>query len=222
MAKTFPNPPNSGQLAVVRPSRVPLVFERGDFVEPDFGDGPEVGPDARNPREDGERSKHMQGDMATRYERSLQDTELLNLRRDLAMMETRIHDLMDTVNIGESRTAWNELQAAGQEFNRLWHGRQLAQSQQQLLVILDLIDHGSERANGWDELQRTIELRRKLSETETKRLVALKQFVTAERAMTLIEDVMEVIKRNVLDPEVRRNCVRDLKRLIVTTPDRGD
>jgi hypothetical protein len=173
-------------------------------------------------REDGERSKHMPADMSDRYERSLQDTELLNLRRDLAMMEARIHDLMDTVNQGESTGAWNELRLCGERFTSLWGRRDMERAQEQLMTMLEIIEHGSTRANGWDELQRTIELRRRLSETETKRLQALKQFVTAERAVTLVEDVIEVIRRHVHDPEARRNCVRDLKRLIVTTDNRGD
>jgi hypothetical protein len=173
-------------------------------------------------REDGERSKHMPADMSDRYERSLQDTELLNLRRDLAMMEARIHDLMDTVNQGESTGAWNELRLCGERFTTLWGRREMERAQEQLMTMLEIIEHGSTRANGWDELQRTIELRRRLSETETKRLQALKQFVTAERAVTLVEDVIEVIRRHVHDPEARRNCVRDLKRLIVTTDNRGD
>jgi hypothetical protein len=221
-----PTPPQSSEVEPVRivfgAPPPPQPAEPGSQLihvgrPPDYEPDPPPQPVIPN-REDGERMRYMDTDVADRYERAINDPELLNLRRDLALMETKIQELMMATGTGESRGTWAELQRQANEFQRVWNRNDVLRSQELLANILTMIATGNVRASAVYDLQQAIEIRRKLSETETKRLVALKQFITAENAMNLVSEVIEIVRKHVTDREQLRECVRDLRGLITSNP----
>lgn len=61
------------------------------------------------------------------------------------------------------------------------------------------------------ELSTLIEQRRRLVESEGKRLAAMQQLITVERALTLIGRITEAVLRHVDDPAARQAIARDIR-----------
>lgn len=76
-----------------------------------------------------------------------------------------------------------------------------------------------ERAPSWSAIGRLIEQRRRLVETEHKRLEAAKQMLTREQARELVVTILEIIRNNIDDRMALERIQRDIIRL-VTPPDR--
>jgi hypothetical protein len=86
-------------------------------------------------------------------------------------------------------------------------------------TILDLIQRGHADYQAWREVGSVIDQRRKLVESERKRLIEMQQTLTAEKAMLLLGAVLGVIKEHVQDRNTLHAISRGIEQL--TTIDAG-
>ena len=157
---------------------------------------------------DGSRSKYLPANMAKDYQRALQDPELLGLRRDIALSESRLLDVLKRVNAGESGRLWKMLQAAYNAMLKARAENDGAVVAAKLNDLGSLIQRGIADYAAWGEVREVVEAGRKLRETEHKRLVAMQQMITNERAMNLMGAVADMVKTaltaHVPDPMLQR------------------
>ena len=66
----------------------------------------------------------------------------------------------------------------------------------------------------WDSITDLIEKRRKLCETERRRLYDLQATMTAEQAMTMITALINIISHHITDSDIRDAIVRDIRGII--------
>lgn len=115
----------------------------------------------------GRYSKSLPTRLRERFDASERDPELLNLRQEIALIDSR----------------------TGQ--------------------LLELDD-----PDGWPEIVSLIEQRRKLVETERKRLVEMQQMITAEQAAVLIAALTDAVRRHVDDPDALAAIASEFDRLL--------
>lgn len=96
--------------------------------------------------------------LASRFHASQSDPDLLNLRTDIALIDSRIGELVAT-----------------------------------------LVDTPS--PDTWEAITELTEQRRKLVETERKRLVDMQQMITAEQAAVLVAALTDAVRRHVHDAD---------------------
>jgi hypothetical protein len=83
------------------------------------------------------------------------------------------------------------------------------------IATLDaLMDQKRTDSAAWQEIGEAIEQRRKLVESEQKRLVALQQVLTAEQALTLAGVLVQIVTKHVTDQPTLAQIVADLQALI--------
>jgi hypothetical protein len=163
---------------------------------------------------DGRYSKYMPARLMARYHESEQDTELLNLKAEVSLVDARLADLLSRVDSGEAKTLWEKARKVNQEIQKAVHdenyGRLLMQcSELDYLIGSGLADH-----EAWYEIQALLDQRRKLVESERKRLVEMQQMVSAASAMTLATALLEAVRRNVTDRAVLTAVQSDFNRLV--------
>jgi hypothetical protein len=73
-----------------------------------------------------------------------------------------------------------------------------------------------------DSLRALVEQRRKLVESERRRLQELEQMIPADRAMTMIATILAIIKRHVHDVPTLAAIQEDFRNLLIYTTDRDD
>lgn len=163
----------------------------------------------------GRYSRDLPQRLRERYEQASADGDLLVMREDIALLDARLSDLLARVETGESGAAWNEAQA-------------------QLLAVRVAIKSGDARAMGaaldalsaairrgqadylaWDEIKQALALRRRLVESERKRLVQLSQMITTEQAMVLVTAIVSLVHDNVTDRDALTAISNGIRRLVV-------
>ncbi len=131
------------------------------------------------------------------FARSFEDRELMRLRNDLAIVATRLVELIQSLSSEQSGTLWKRLRKKHRELRRSRPNS--ARATKLLHEIGDLIQRGSSDHFIWKEIGQQIELRRRLLDSETKRGLAAHQVMTAEEVRMLIDAVANLIREHVKD-----------------------
>lgn len=166
----------------------------------------------------GRYSKVMPTRLRERYEDAARDPALLELREDVALLDARLEDLLGRVDSGESGAIWRQLQQAR---TSLIIARRAGDAEGQAGAIndmLELIGRGHADYAAWRELGGVLEQRRRLVESESKRLVQMQQTITAEKAMLLIGAIGQIIKTHVADRSTLSKISADISALVTAEP----
>ncbi len=142
------------------------------------------------------------------FARSLEDPELTKLRKDLAIVETRLVDLIQSLSSEQSGTLWKQLRKKQLELKRSKPNS--AKATKLLKEIGELIQRGSSDHFIWKEIGQQIELRRRLLDSETKRVLAAHQVMTAEEVKILIDAVATLIRDHVKDRQTLQKITEGL------------
>lgn len=166
----------------------------------------------------GRYSKYMPERLLERYEQSVDDPELLNMRHELSLLDARLTDLLERVDTEEARALWEEARKSHDEMKRML----LNEDYGGLMVALEKLDRsvgtGLADYDAWNEIEKLIEQRRKLVEAEQKRLVAMQQMVSSEQVMVLIAALVDTVKRHVPDRSILNAISTDINKIIVSSP----
>ena len=147
----------------------------------------------------GRYSKHLPTRMLANYEQSQKDAELLNLREDIALLDARLSDVLARVDSGESGKVWKELKDAYKALQQANKAQDMMAASEALAEIGSLITHGHLDYAAWADVRTLLEQRRKLVESERKRLVEMQQMMTAGQAQLLIARLYDVVTQHVSD-----------------------
>jgi len=147
----------------------------------------------------GRYSKHLPSRLAAKYAEALSDPELLALRDEIALTGTRLAELLERLDSGLALQCWKDAQAAHSELLAAIRAKNSGALQTALIALGNALDAGAGDYAVWREIGEMAEQRRKLVESEWKRLVAMQQTITAERAMVLLAAITSIIKEHVHD-----------------------
>ncbi|MDQ3653669.1 MAG: hypothetical protein M3457_01140 [Chloroflexota bacterium] len=172
-----------------------------------------VGP-ASGTYKDGIYSKVLPTRLLRRYQDARSDTELLALRDQVALIDTRLYDVLGRVESGESSQLWRELRSAYTAMQAAQKNGDTASLRLALVEIGDLIERGHGDWAAWADVRSLIRDRKSLVESERKRLVEMQQMVTSTQAMTLVTALVEAVHANVTDPDALRAISAAVVRLV--------
>jgi phosphoenolpyruvate carboxylase len=129
------------------------------------------------------------------FTRSFEDPELTRLRKDLAIVETRLVELIQSLNSQQSGTLWKQIRKKHRELKR----SKAKKATKLLQEIGELIESGSSNQSIWAEIGQQIELRRRLLDSETKRIFTAHQIMTGDDVRMFIDAVASLIHEHVKD-----------------------
>jgi len=162
----------------------------------------------------GRYSKYLPTHLLDRYNTAQADTELLSLREEVALLDTRLTSLVEGLSTGESVGTWEVLGATHEQLMAARRSGDAAAMARALIRIGELIERGQNEGEQWNVIVTLLDQRRKLVESERKRLVELQQVITAERAMALITAIVHVVSRHVTDRGVLNAIAIDVRQLV--------
>ena len=145
----------------------------------------------------GRYSKVLPARMQQSYQEAAGDDDLLALRAEIALIDARIQDVLKRVDSGESGKVWQDAQAAWLGFVAANEAKDGQKRQKHAGELDRLIRRGVSDSLAWSEVTRLLDQRRRLVESERKRLVDLQQMITAERALVLLTAVLAELKDSV-------------------------
>ncbi len=160
-------------------------------------------------------SKYLPDRLAERYREALADEELLRLDDEIALLDTRLQDLLARLHQdGEGPGAWQQLRDAHQRLEQAIARDDANATQAGLVMLSEAIASGCDESSAWRMILVLIEQRRKLVDTERKRLLDEDQVITIERLMILVAAVVDIVKRNVASREERAAVADEVRRLV--------
>jgi hypothetical protein len=166
----------------------------------------------------GRYSRVLPARLASRYQEALSDGALLELREEISLIDARLSDLISRVESGESGEVWQLLHTAYRDFSTARSVGKVAEMTQALNEIERLIVRGATDSSAWQEISSTIDQRRKLVESERRRLVEMQQMITTEQAMILMAAIVDTVRRHVPDKGALAAISADITRLITIEP----
>lgn len=162
----------------------------------------------------GRRSKYLPPRLLASYQAAIADPELLNLRDELALTDARLNDLLERADTGESGETWRTLASEWGAYQDALSKGNDSEAGEHAGQIAFCIFHGRSDAAIWSEIQGVIEQRRRLAESEQKRLVNMQAMVTSEQVMTLVAALAHSVNTHVTDRKAKAAISADLARLL--------
>jgi len=162
----------------------------------------------------GRYSKYLPEKLLERYHESQNDRELLALREEIALLDTRLSDLITRIDSGESGALWGKARALMSQYNEAVQMGDPAQMQAKIHALRALIEKGMGDYAIWSEIRDVVDDRRKLVESERRRLVDMQQMIRAEDATLLVMRIIDIIKTGVTSKQDRAKVTRELLGLL--------
>lgn len=146
----------------------------------------------------GKYSDSVIGTLKARYEEAIAHEDLSTLVNELGLTDSRIAQILEKLGTGETSDLWESLRDKWTEFMmavRLGD----TESQNGILPQLNrLIQQGASTSSQWEELFTIMEKRRKMIETENKRVATNRDMIPVETAVLMINMVIETTRLSTL------------------------
>lgn len=161
---------------------------------------------------DGRYSKHLPSRLAVLYAESQSDTDLISVRDELRLVDARTNEVLSRLDSKEAASHWAQLKGLVDQFRSGTPDKRIQAAEALSVWSAEaLLDYAV-----WAEVLDLMERRRKLAETESKRLVAMGQMMTVSQVMSLAGAVIDICRRNVSN----RNELSAISREIGVLADR--
>ena len=146
----------------------------------------------------GLRSKYMPARLAEKYAESLSDPQLMEFRQDAALLNSRLHELLES---GESLPLWDRTQDAFAELRKAMSDKDGAGIASSLAELTGLINRGKADSLRWADIYRVTEQMGRTKEREHKRMVQAEMLYTAEQLLAFIGKIADAANRTITKPD---------------------
>ena len=172
----------------------------------------------------GRRSKFLPRRLAERVEEGISDPNLISVLEDVALIDALISE--ECENLGEDKPAelWTEATELFQTYDRLRAGsvEERAKAAGAYIGLKAILEKGEGLYRRIGRIMTMAEKKRKLSETEMKRLVHLKQFVSVVELAVFAAKLQALISETVKDKKERDALALGIIELFRPNPSEGD
>lgn len=170
----------------------------------------------------GRYSKDLPTRLAARYSEALADEKLIELRDEIALVDVRQGELLARLDSGLTLRHWRAAQRAHADMLVAMDAKDVPAMQQAINDLGAALTLGTNDGVQWAEIMDLTEQRRKLVESEQKRMALAQQMITAEQGMTLIARLVEIVRKNVNDQSVLDAIAAELRAVTNTGTSAGD
>lgn len=164
--------------------------------------------------EDGTDSRYVPKPLLEIYERAMKDGDILNMTKDLALMEGRLEQLFRKLGTGGSDKWWGTLVTTVRDLDIATKANDKEGMAVALSEINVVANQGQQQSEVWDEIFAIFESRRRTSESEAKRRKDMRESVAIDRVMWTFRQMgranREVIMESNLPQGVKRKLLQDI------------
>lgn len=163
--------------------------------------------------QNGRYSKYLPERMLDRYHEAEQDSELLALRAEVALIDSRLLDVLKRVDTGESSRIWGQLRDAVTNLETAQVIEDHIETRFAISRIKKLVNAGAADWAAWSDVRTLVQERKGLVESERKRLVEAQRMIAVDQAMAVMGLLIEAVRRHVPDAVALRAITDEWSRL---------
>lgn len=161
--------------------------------------------------------KYVPKRMLQGYLESQEDPELLNLRSDIALLDTRIKELSSGIPEQEPTPVLEKMADSIYLAMSAIKADEPNKAMAPLNKAVSMVNSRLTDKYVWQEITELIEQRRKLADTERRRLIDLQQTMTKEQAIAFAAALVTILNDTVREVVERMLPDANLGQLIITT-----
>lgn len=165
----------------------------------------------------GAHSKHLPQNMFKTYQDMINNPDLLSVRSDVALIDAMIAAKLPLLESGESAQHWEQVTKFIRQARIAYKTENYGTLEDALNELEAISDKRRLFYATEQEVGNQLELRRKLVDTENKILYNKERALTAEQAMLMISALLDSVRRNVDDADVRGAIQADFIRVASLT-----
>lgn len=165
----------------------------------------------------GARSKYLPARLLGRVEEALNDPGLLDLRRDIALLEARLSEVLSQLD-RDGAGDWSEVRSCYLSLVAAMRRQDKAGMATALSQLNTLINRAADDAALWEQVSALLDQRRRAIESESRRMVQMQQTITTNQAMVLVTALLSSIKEHVTDRQALSKIQNDFIRLTTQEP----
>ena len=163
----------------------------------------------------GRRSKYLPQGLMKDFKEAMRDPELMSLRPDVALWDARIEELLrDITEHGETIANWTALELKLNEFERSRQTGDAEKAAKGLMALSQMIRSGAAQKDIWLELGKAMEAKRRLSETEARRMERERLVMTVEEGAILVSTLASIVLKYVTDRQILTLIQEDMARML--------
>ena len=138
-------------------------------------------------------SKYVPDKLLLKLAQAETDDELIEMRAEMALLDTRIMQLLERLETDEAGKRWKAAQEAYREVDKHWRLHDRVNVEISLERLKEAIIDGRSDYEAWEDIQNVIRLRRQLAQTQHKRETEMGQLVTIAQALNLVTRVFGIV-----------------------------
>lgn len=154
---------------------------------------------------------HLPTRLISKLEESMSDFDALSMAPEMHMLTVRIAERFEALDTNDSIAAWGNIRGAYAILNR--EEVKDEDWERALTMMYSALEREANDKEVWRDVGALIEQRRKLAETERRRVMDARQTMTVEQANAFISYLMNSVQEHVQDPEILRAIADDLNRV---------
>lgn len=166
---------------------------------------------------DGTRSKYtaiFAGDALEHYEAARDNPRYIELREEIAFLDTLIVQEATKANIGQGGPLWKDLHQSWTRFQKAADEQVAGEAGRLLEEVGKVIREGVKRYTAQREAVDLVERKRKLSESERRRITDAQQIITTQQAIAFVGAVTAAVRNHVTDRAALAAISADIARLV--------
>ncbi len=147
------------------------------------------------PIKTGRYSKFLPTQLAGHYEDAINDADLISLRGEAELVQTLIFDAVQALDFNQCQAAWDSLEALAKGF----FSADAAEKAEIGREMCNVVNDGVE---AWRQVRNVlgyVESKRKLAETESKRIKETAETMNAKQAMALVAVLAAAVREEFHD-----------------------
>lgn len=168
-------------------------------------------------------SKDIPTKLLKRFVRAVEDPEITSMVSHIALLDSRLGDLMEKIETAESQARWDLINECVEGINKELH-----KDNPDINVVMEFTHRLKEALEAdryelqvWDDIKETIEQRRKITEAERRREEQLEANLTARQTATIISALQLAIEQEA-PPEIQRRIASRMRNILYGPDGRGD
>jgi len=165
----------------------------------------------------GRYSRYLPKGLIAKFEEGQNDSELLSLRNSIALADARVKSLMEQLpQNGDGDLTQKQARRLSQDLLDHLDAERYDEARALAVKVQQFVEEGQNATRTWREINVTLETRRRLSESEQRRLVAMNQAISVESALSLVTTLAGIVRKYVSDRAALNEIANELAKLTGT------
>ena len=156
--------------------------------------------------------------LANIYRGALNDPDLLSLTEEVALVQTRLHQLLGRIDAQESSGRWKKAQQAHKELMQASARKDDVGWRMAMDDLSHILRDGSHDYLVWEDIHKTLRQLQTLSGQEQKRRLEMNALISADQAVAFAAEVLYAVKENVSNPDERMAIHKAVKDALEKRP----